>query len=51
MVQRDVVEGYVSAERAKSEYGVVIDTATGEIDGEETRKIREGSRGRGPGSS
>jgi N-methylhydantoinase B len=42
-VHMDVIEGYVSTERAKADYGVVIDAATGEIDREETIRIR-GSR-------
>lgn len=49
LVQQDVIEGYVSPERAKAEYGVVIKPETGEIDWEETKRIR-GSRVRGPGS-
>ncbi|MBP1731194.1 MAG: hydantoinase [Deltaproteobacteria bacterium] len=51
MVQTDVIEGYVSAKQAKSEYGVVVKPKTSEIDWEQTKKIREGSRGRGSGSS
>jgi N-methylhydantoinase B len=44
MVARDVIEGYVSVERAKEEYGVVIKPVTHEIDLEATTKIR------GPGN-
>ncbi|HEX4927896.1 MAG TPA: hydantoinase B/oxoprolinase family protein [Burkholderiales bacterium] len=40
-VRIDVLNGYVSAARAQSEYGVVIDPKTGEIDGEATRRLRE----------
>jgi N-methylhydantoinase B len=49
MVQQDVMEGYVSVERAREEYGVVITPETGEIDWEQTGKIRgsKGSRGQG----
>jgi N-methylhydantoinase B len=39
-VQSDVIEGYVSLERAKAEYGVVINPDTCEIDMEQTRKAR-----------
>ena len=41
MVQQDVIEGYVSIERAKEEYGVVLDTKTLEIRWEETNKLRK----------
>jgi N-methylhydantoinase B len=40
MVQQDVMEGYVSVEKAKQEYGVAIKPETGEIDVEQTNKIR-----------
>ena len=40
MVQQDVIEGYVSVESAKAEYGVVIKPETHEIDVEQTRKAR-----------
>jgi N-methylhydantoinase B len=40
-VERDVVEGYVSPERARKDYGVIIDPETLRIDGEATRKLRE----------
>jgi len=50
MVQQDVIEGYVTVERARTNYGVAIKPETGEIDVEQTKKIR-GSRGRGQGSS
>jgi N-methylhydantoinase B len=36
----DVVEGYVSAEAAASDYGVVVDAATGKIDEAATAKLR-----------
>jgi N-methylhydantoinase B len=40
MVQADVVEGYVSVESAREEYGVVINAQTGEIDLDATKKMR-----------
>ncbi len=40
MVALDVTEGYVSIERARSDYGVVINEKTLEVDMEETKKIR-----------
>ena len=40
MVALDVMEGYVSIERARSDYGVVINAKTLEVDMEETKKIR-----------
>jgi N-methylhydantoinase B len=48
-VQTDVLEGYVSLERAKIDYGVILNPETMEIEGEETRRIRgvKGSRGQG----
>ncbi len=42
MVQRDVIEGYVSMERAKADYGVVIKPETYEIDWDATNKLRKG---------
>jgi N-methylhydantoinase B len=41
MVERDVIEGYVSVERAKVDYGVVIDPQTMKGDKGETKKLRE----------
>lgn len=40
MVLNDVIEGYVSLESARNDYGVVIDPETFEIQWEATRKIR-----------
>jgi len=40
MVLNDVIEGYVSIESAKNDYGVVINPAILEINWEETKKIR-----------
>jgi len=39
-VARDVANGYVSPERAKTDYGVVIDPVSGDVDGKETEKTR-----------
>ncbi|HME44978.1 MAG TPA: hydantoinase B/oxoprolinase family protein [Syntrophorhabdales bacterium] len=50
MVQQDVIEGYVSIEKATEEYGVVIAPDTYEVDVEQTEKIR-GARVKGQGSS
>lgn len=41
MVERDMIEGYVSVERAKEDYGVVIDPKTFKVDMEATKKLRE----------
>jgi N-methylhydantoinase B len=41
MVERDVMEGYVSLERAKEDYGVVIDPKTLKVDMEATRRLRK----------
>ncbi len=40
MVERDVMEGYVSLKRAREDYGVVIDPRTLKVDEKATRKIR-----------
>lgn len=40
LVRRDVIAGYVTAERARSHYGVALDPDTGQIDREETKKLR-----------
>lgn len=40
LVLRDVVEGKVSAERARSVYGVAFDLAARRVDEEETRRLR-----------
>jgi N-methylhydantoinase B len=39
-VESDVTEGYVSLDRARHDYGVVINPATTKVDLEETRKLR-----------
>ena len=41
MVAADVMEGYVSLESARADYGVVLDPATCEVDMEETKKFRQ----------
>jgi N-methylhydantoinase B len=40
MVESDMIEGYVSIEAAKKDYGVVIDPKTFKMDIEETKKLR-----------
>ncbi|MCK4410675.1 hydantoinase B/oxoprolinase family protein, partial [Candidatus Bipolaricaulota bacterium] len=39
-VLKDVANGYVSLERAKEEYGVIIDEATMKVDGQATEELR-----------
>ncbi|HOG39369.1 MAG TPA: hydantoinase B/oxoprolinase family protein [Syntrophorhabdaceae bacterium] len=46
IVLHDVIEGYVSIEEAKSEYGVVIDPTTFEIDTEKTDRLRKSKQER-----
>lgn len=41
LVLNDVLQGYVSLDRAQSDYKVAIDPATLEIDEEKTRKLRQ----------
>ncbi len=41
MVERDVLEGYVSFEKAKEEYRMVIDPNTLKVDREATKKLRD----------
>ena len=41
MVESDVLEGYVSLERAREDYGVIIDPKTVKVDEEATRKVRD----------
>jgi len=41
LVESDVADGYVSVEKAKEDYGVVIDPETTKSDPEETAKLRE----------
>ena len=40
LVERDVSDGYVSIERAKEDYGVVISPETLEIDANASEKLR-----------
>jgi len=44
MVQEDVIQGYVSLEKAKEDYGVVIDPATMKIDLAATDELRRSMR-------
>ena len=44
MVVSDVMEGYVSLERAREDYGVVIDPKTMKVDEEATKKLRDSLR-------
>ena len=39
-VRRDVINGYVSPEKARQDYGVVIDPQTSEVDEKATRELR-----------
>ncbi len=41
MVEQDVLEGYVTIEKAKEDYGVLIDPITLKVDKEETKILRE----------
>jgi N-methylhydantoinase B/oxoprolinase/acetone carboxylase alpha subunit len=45
LVAHDVRNGYVSAERARQEYGVVLDSESGEVMGPETERQRSELRG------
>ena len=40
-VEQDVFNEYISIEKARDDYGVVIDSKTLKVDLKETRKIRE----------
>jgi N-methylhydantoinase B len=40
-VRRDVINGYVSTERARQDYGVVIDPQSFEVDAAATKKLRD----------
>lgn len=44
MVERDVLEGYVTLERAREDYGVVIDPNTLKVNWEATKKLRQKKR-------
>ncbi len=41
MLERDVIEGYVSLEKAKEDYGVVINPKTITVDKEATKRLRQ----------
>lgn len=41
MVENDVIEGYVTPERAKEDYGVIIDPVTMKVNIDLTRELRE----------
>jgi N-methylhydantoinase B len=43
-VESDVMEGYVSLEKAREDYGVIIDPKTMKVDEEATRKARNTPR-------
>jgi N-methylhydantoinase B len=45
MIEDDVADGYVTAEKAKEEYGVVIDPATCKVDAAATKKLRSKTGG------
>jgi N-methylhydantoinase B len=47
-VAKDVADGKVSAERARSDYGVVIDAASGGVDRAATKSLREQLRSSRP---
>jgi N-methylhydantoinase B len=47
LVLEDVVNGIVSLEKAKTEYGVVIDPETMKVNHEETEKLRKSLMGSG----
>ncbi len=40
MVERDVMEGYISPRRAKEDYGVVVDSQTMKVNLDATKKLR-----------
>lgn len=44
-VRRDVLGGFVSAESAREDYGVVVDGATGDLDVAATERLRAARRG------
>lgn len=41
MVERDVLEGYVSIEKAKEDYGVIVDPKTLKVDVDATKRLRQ----------
>ena len=44
LVERDVNDGYITLERAKENYGVMIDPKTLKVDQQATRRLREAPR-------
>jgi N-methylhydantoinase B len=44
MVQEDVIQGYVSLEKAREDYGVVIDPGTMKVDSTATEELRRSMR-------
>jgi N-methylhydantoinase B len=40
MVESDVIEGYVSLDKAEEDYGMVVDPKTTKVDREAARKLR-----------
>lgn len=44
MVERDVINGYVSLEKAEEDYGVVVDPETMRLDLEATKRLRKSMR-------
>jgi N-methylhydantoinase B len=47
-VVQDVIEGYVSLERAREDYGVIVNPKTLTLDEEGTRKLRESMKKANP---
>ena len=45
MVQEDVIQGYVSLEKAREDYGVVIDPGTMKLDLAATERLRKSTKG------
>jgi N-methylhydantoinase B len=45
MVQEDVIQGYVSIEKAREDYGVLIDPGTMRVDPGATEELRRSARG------
>ncbi len=46
LVESDVINGYVSLEKAKEDYGVIIDPKTMKLDLEATQRLRNAMRGK-----
>ena len=44
ILQEDVIQGYVSIEKAKEDYGVVVDAGTMKVDAAVTEKLRKSRR-------